>query len=135
MSFFGLPRGRNKALSTIRIQLLNGSVTNNANLYVDSAAPSVVTYYPGTFLQLFASSAQTVNYVEIFDSFGYTARLALGAAASEVDLLLDLPGGNGYIPVLIAAGQRITITPIVAPTYDSGVAASDQPEFTVNFYD
>lgn len=135
MSFLGLPRGRNKALSTIRVQLLNGGITNNANLYVNSAAPTVVTYYPGTFLQLFASTAQTVNNLEIFDSFGYTARLATGAAAAEVDLLLDLPGGNGYIPVLIAAGSRVTVMPIVAPTFDAGVAATDQPEFTVNWYD
>jgi hypothetical protein len=135
MSFFGLPRGRNKALSTIRIQLLNGGATNNANLYVDSAAPSVVTFYPGTWLELFASSGQTVNNVELFDSFGYTARIGTGAAASEVNLFQDLPGGNGFIPVLIAAGTRIVIQPIVTPVFDSTVAANDQPEVAINWYD
>jgi hypothetical protein len=135
MSFMGFPRGRSKALSTVRIQLLNGGVTNNANLYLNSGSPTVVTYYPGTFLQLFASTAVAVNYVEVFDSFGFTARVATGAASSEVDLFLDLPGGNGGIPLFIAAGTRLSVTPIVAPTFDAAVAATSQPELTINFYD
>jgi len=84
---------------------------------------------------LFSSTAQAVNNIELFDSFGYTARLGIGASGFEVDLLLDLPGGNGPIQVLIPAGSRITIRPIVNPVFDAGVAASDQPEFTTNWYD
>lgn len=132
MAFFGLPRGRNKALSTVRLILLNSGTTNNASLSLNSAAPSTVTFYPGTFTQLFASSALAVNNIEIFDSFGFTARLATGAAASEVDLLLDLPGGNGFIPVFIAAGTRITVQPITNPVF---VAGATPPELTINWYD
>jgi len=128
MSFFGIPRGRNKASPTIRLTIDNAGVTNNATLYVDSATPgTVVTFATSAWLEFVASTAQTINFIEIFDSTGFTARLGTGAAASEVDLLLDVPGGNGYIPVLIAAGTRVSMKPLTTPTVGA--------EVIINFYD
>ena len=131
MSFFGIPSGRRKALSTVRLLTANGNTTSNANLYLDSGTASTVTYYPGSWTVLFASTAQTVNYIEIFDAFGATARFATGSSGSEADLFLDYPGGNGFVPVLIPAGSRLTIQPTANPIY---VAGSTPQELVINFY-
>jgi hypothetical protein len=149
MSFFGFPRGRNKALNTVRLVLLNGNTTSNAILYYDSGygngqsggTGTVVTWYPGTFLPIYAtggtgtatSTASVVNYLEIFDSTGFTSRWATGASGSQVDLLLDLPGGNGGVPKFIAAGTLLWVQPVTAAVFVSG--ASAQAEMSINFYD
>lgn len=149
MSFFGLPRGRNKALNTVRLVLINAGTTLNATLYYDSGfgngqsggTGANVTYYPGSFLPIYATgaagtattTASVVNNIEIFDSFGFTSRWATGSSGSQVDLLLDLPGGNGFIPKLIAAGTQLWLQPITNPIFVSG--ATSQAELSINFYD
>lgn len=149
MAFFGLPRGRVKALSTVRLVLLNGNTTNNATLYYDSGfgngqsggTGQTVTYYPTTWLPLFATGGSgtattvttTVNNIEIFDSFGTTARLGTGASGSQVDFLLDLPGGNGFLPARVVSGGQLWIRPIAAFVFDP--TAASQPEVSINFYD
>jgi hypothetical protein len=127
MSFFGIPRGRNKAAATVRLVIINTNPTNNAQLYLDSASPTTVTYRNTGWLQLFSSLPNVVNALEIFDSTGFTARVATGAPSSEVDLLLNVPGGNGFIPVKIDAGERLAIRPVTNP--DVGT------EFVLNLYD
>jgi hypothetical protein len=127
MSYFGIPRGRNKALSTVRLVINNANPTNNASLYLDSGSPTTVTFYPGTWLELFASTSTNVNMIEIFDSNGFTQRLGTGAAAAEVDLLLDFPGGNGNIPVRINSGTRVVLQPITNPVVGA--------EVDINWYD
>jgi len=127
MAYFGIPRGRLKASPTIRLTIDNNNPTLNATLYTDSGAGVTVTFATSAWFQLVASTAQTINFIEIFDSTGYTARLGVGAAASEVDLLLDVPGGNGHIPVLIPAGTRLTLRPMTTPTAGA--------EVVINFYD
>jgi len=127
MSYFGIPRGRNKANATIRLTIDNTNPTNNATLYTDSGTGVTVTFTTSAWLQLVASLSQAVNFIEIFDSTGFTARLGTGAAASEADLLLDVPGGNGHIPVFIAAGTRISLRPLTTPPAGS--------EVVINFYD
>lgn len=149
MSFLGLPRGRNKSLNTVRLVLLNAATSANATLYYDSGYGNgqsggtgvTVTYYPGSWLPIFAtggtgtatSTGSVVNYIELFDSFGFTSRFGTGAPSSQVDLLLDLPGGNGGIPLLLPAGTQFWIQPITAPIYVSG--APTQAEMSINFYD
>jgi hypothetical protein len=59
------------------------------------------------YTQLIASLASTCNEVEIFDSSGETLFLATGGAGSEVDQVYIFPGGNGRIPLIIAASTRI----------------------------
>jgi hypothetical protein len=61
------------------------------------------------YTQISASIPSAVRYLEIFDSSGEGVLLATGAAASEVDKLFIMPGGNGRIPVQIASGTRLTI--------------------------
>jgi len=129
MSYFGDYRGRRKALPTVRIVINSLAATNNASLYLDSGSPATVTFYPGTWLQLFAAGSVpiNVNQLEIFDSNGTTNRLGTGAAASETDLLLDFPGGNGVVSVRIDSNTRIAIQPISNPSIGS--------ETDINFYD
>lgn len=124
MSFTGLPRGRRKVLSNIRI-VHNGS--GNSSLIVDGGTPTSVTYNTSAWLQLFSSTATHANFIEIFDSTGEIARLATGAASSEVQLLEISPGGNGHIPVRIDAGTRLTIRPTATPPSGSVTI--------INFYD
>lgn len=127
MSYFGIPRGRNKASPTIRLTIDNENPTNNATLYSDSGVGTTVTFATSAWLQLVASTSQAINFIELFDSTGFTARLGTGAAASEQDLLLDVPGGNGHIPVQLAAGTRISLRPLTTPPVGS--------EVVINFYD
>jgi hypothetical protein len=127
MSYFGIPRGRNKASPTVRLTIDNDNPTNNATLYIDSAAGVTVTFATSAWLELVASLAQTVNFLEIFDSTGFTARLGTGAASSEVDFLLDVPGGNGHIPAYIAPGTRVALRPLTTPPVGA--------EVVINFYD
>ena len=127
MSYFGIPRGRRKASPTIRLTIDNANPTNNATLYSDSGVGTTVTFGTAAWLQIVASTAQIINFVEIFDSTGFTARLGIGAPASEADLFLDVPGGNGHIPVQIQAGSRVALRPLTTPPAGS--------EFVINFYD
>jgi hypothetical protein len=75
---------------------------------------SSVNVTTGAYVELIASTGSEINQLEIFDSSGETLKLALGAAASEVDLLLVTPGGNGIIPVNIPAGTRVSIRAVSA---------------------
>lgn len=129
MSYFGIPGGRLKAAPTVNITIISTALTNNATLTLDNGSPTTVTFYPGTWLQLFASLPNEVNFLDIFDSTGATNYLGTGAAASETVLELDYPGGNGYVPILISAGTRFVIQPIVAPTV--GTVGS---EIDINFW-
>ena len=94
---------------------------------LDGAAGTPVTYSSAGWLQIFSSTAEQVNFIEIFDSTGDTARLGTGAVASEANLLQIVPGGNGHIPLRVDAGSRLVIRPIVTPAAGS--------ETTINFYD
>lgn len=127
MSFFGIPRGRRKAASTIRVTIDNDNPTNNATMYVDSGAGTTVTFDTSSWLELIASVPQAVNYIELFDSTGFTARVGLGAASSEQDLFLDVPGGSGFVPVKIDPGERVSIRAMTTPPAGA--------EFVFNFYD
>lgn len=71
------------------------------------------------YVQLIASTANTCNSVEIFDSSGQTLFLATGGVGSEVNQIYITPGGNGIVPLKIVAGTRISIKAVSA-TADSG---------------
>lgn len=66
------------------------------------------------YVELVASNADVVNELFIFDSSGQTIVLATGAAASEVDKLYIVPGGNGLVPLAIPAGTRVSIKAVSA---------------------
>ena len=126
MSFFGIPRGRRK-VAAIWMTIDAAAGPNNATLYINDSAPTTVTYDTTGWLELVATSAQTINNIEIFDSTGFSARLAIGAASSEETQFFITLGGNGNIPVRIDAGNRIAIKPEVLPPLGA--------ELMINFYD
>lgn len=69
----------------------------------------------GAYTELVADVGATqVQEIEIFDSSGQTLFLAVGAAASEVDQIYIVPGGNGRIPLQIAANARLSIKAVSA---------------------
>lgn len=89
---------------------------------LDYTITSVTT---GAYVQLKASLAAAVKEVQIFDSSGQTLVLAVGGAGSEVDRFYIIPGGNGRLPVTIAASSRVAIKAVSA-TANAG-------EIAVNF--
>jgi len=87
---------------------------------------SSVNVTTSAYTQLIASTAAEAHEVEIFDSSGQTLFLATGAAASEVNQVYIIPGGNGRIPLRIAAGTRISVKAV------SGTASAG--EIDINLY-
>lgn len=75
-------------------------------LFNDYTTTNVTT---AAYVQLTASTAATVNQIEIFDSSGEALILAVGAATSEVDQLYIFPGGNGPVQLAIPASSRISV--------------------------
>ena len=104
-------------LQTIKgsVQRLD-AVTRCRNEY--STTPVNTTVY----LQLIASCPAAVKEIEIFDSSGETLVLAVNG----VDKAYIFPGGNGRIPLQIAASASLSIKAV------SNNATSG--EFTANFY-
>lgn len=128
MAFFGTPRGRNKAAATVHLTVTATSGSNNATIQLDTGGITTFTLTAGTWLQLLSAGqvTQTINFIDVNDTTGVTAWLGTGGAGSEVMLELAPPGGNGFIPVLIAAGTRIA--------YQAPVALS-LGELIINFWD
>lgn len=81
----------------------------------------------GAWVQLLSTvGAAEIMEIEIFDSSGETLELGVGAAGSEVANVYVIPGGNGKIPVKIAANARLAIKAVSA-TANSG-------EIVINLY-
>lgn len=64
------------------------------------------------YTQVVASLASAVTIIDIFDSSGQVLAIATGAAGSESQKAYIYPGGNGQIPLSIAAGTRVSIRAI-----------------------
>lgn len=78
---------------------------------IDYTGTNVTT---GAYVQLIASTAAAAKGLYIFDSSGQTLFLATGAAASEVNQIYIAPGGDGWIPLAIAAGTRLSLKAVSA---------------------
>lgn len=87
---------------------------------------SSVNVTAAAWVQLVAALGSEVNEFEIFDSSGETLELGIGAAAAETRLIIITPGGNGRVPVQIAAGTRVSIRAISA--------TASVGEVDINFY-
>lgn len=96
------------------------SVTLHRNDYTSTPVTT------GAYVQLIASMPSAVKEIEIFDSSGETLVLAIGGIGSEVNKVYVFPGGNGRIPLQIAAAARLSVKAI------SNNATSG--ELTINFY-
>lgn len=77
----------------------------------DYSAGSVTT---AAYVQLVAATTGVINKIQIFDSSGSVLKIAVGAAASEVDQIFVFPGGNGDVDLLIPVGSRISIKAVDA---------------------
>lgn len=76
----------------------------------DSARKATGTVTSGAWVELIAATAAECQGLCVFDSSGFSLELGVGAAAAEVRKLIIPPGGlNGFIPLRIAAGSRISI--------------------------
>jgi hypothetical protein len=92
-------------LNTDGLSKVHAPVRNNyASVNVTTAA----------YVELVSSLSAAAKALHIFDSSGRTLVLAVGAAASEVDQIFIVPGGNDFIPLAIAAGSRISIKAVSA---------------------
>lgn len=77
----------------------------------DYSGASVTT---AAYTELIASTSAQINKLQIFDSSGQTLKLAVGAAASEVDQIYIFPGGNGDVDLQIPAGSRVSVRAVSA---------------------
>lgn len=96
----------NTANTTAWLVTQDGRAKANAPAYNDYASANVTT---SAYTQLVASLTSGASEVEIFDSSGQGMILATGAAGAETDQVYIFPGGNGRIPLKIAAGTRVAI--------------------------
>lgn len=93
-------------VSAASLPSANGRAKANTPVLNDYSSTPVTS---GSYVQLIASTTSTANEIEIFDSSGQTLYLAVGAAASEVNQLIIVPGGNGRVPLAIPSGSRISV--------------------------
>lgn len=96
----------NTANTTAWLTTQPGRTTANTSAYNDYTSTAVTT---AAYTQLIASTTSATGEVEIFDSSGQGLILAVGGAGSEVDQIFIFPGGNGRVPLKIAASSRISI--------------------------
>lgn len=90
---------------------------------IDYSSSNVTT---SAYSQLVSSLLAAVTEIEIFDSSGEVLEIATGGAGSEQRLIYVTPGGNGRVPVKIAASTRVSIKAVTA-TASTGLIA-------INFY-
>lgn len=84
---------------------------------------AVTNVTAAAYVQLLASTgATTISKVQIFMSSGEPLYLAFGAAASEVNQMIIIPGGTGIIDVTIPPSTRLSVKVVTAATtVNSGV--------------
>lgn len=100
--------GSNRALHT----KAQGSAYADSTRY--SHGTPVTT---SAWTELIASTAAACQGLMLFDSSGETLELGIGAAAAETRTLLIPPGGlNGFIPLRIPAGTRLSVKAVSANT-------------------
>lgn len=89
---------------------------------------SSVNVTTAAYVELLSAAQFTTacTEVEIFDSSGQTLLLATGGAGSEADQVYIIPGGNGRIPLAIAASTRISVKAVSA--------TASVGELTINFF-
>jgi hypothetical protein len=106
------------SLNPVPVQILSqAGRTYIASVRNDYSSVNVTA---GTWVELIAATAAEINGIMLFDSSGQTLELGLGAAATETRTLIIPPGGlDGFIPLQIPSGSRVSIRAISA-TANSG---------------
>lgn len=112
---------------SLKVSVVSGSSTTLSPKNKIRLVYSSTNVTTGAWVQLLSSiGASEIKEIEIFDSSGETLELGLGAAGSEISQVYVFPGGNGRIPIQIAAGTRLSIRAVSA-TANSG-------EIVINLY-
>lgn len=123
----GLATADNQALQTTELQSIKSNTAILGYVGRIRLVYSSTNVTTGAWVQLLASvGATAVKEIEIFDSSGETLELGIGAAASEVSKSYVFPGGNGRIPMQIAANARLAIRAVSA--------TANVGEIVVNLY-
>jgi len=113
-----------KSIGSVRIVHTGAGA---ADLYIGDGASSAITFTVGDFTEIFASTAQIVKALEVFDSSGEAAKFATGAAASEVTQFRIVPGGNGMNYFQVDGASRISLC------YEDVLPANGS-ETVINFF-
>lgn len=91
----------------------------NAPARNDYSSVNVTT---SAYVTLVNSTSLDINQIDIFDSSGQTLVIATGGVSSEVDQFYVFPGGNGPVPIHIAAGTRLSIKAVSATANSGSIA-------------
>ena len=112
--------GATSANQVLEITALD-SIANRTfvqTLFFNYASTSVSS---AAWVQLIASTSDTIKHLTLFESGGYAMEIGIGAAASEVRLFVVPPGGfNGEIPFPIPSGSRVSIRCLEGVTVSVG---------------
>lgn len=112
---------------SLKVSVVSGSSTTLSPKNKIRLVYSSTNVTTGAWVELLSSvGASEIKEIEIFDSSNETLELGLGAAGSEVSQVYVFPGGNGRIPMQIAASARLAIKAVSA-TANSG-------EIVINLY-
>ena len=92
-------------------------------LFFNYASTSVSS---AAWVQLIASTSDTIKHLTLFESGGYAMEIGIGAAASEVRLFVVPPGGfNGELPFPIPSGSRVSIRCLEVVTVSTGLIVAN----------
>lgn len=90
------------------------AVRNNAQAPIINDNTSV-TITAAAYVTLAAATSKSISAIEVQNTSAKTIKLALGAAAAEVDFYACAPGVNGIVfPKEIPKGTRISAKAITA---------------------
>lgn len=98
----------------------------NTNQYLPVRSKATINFAStnvtnAAYVELISSvGATAIKKVHIFMSSGEPLLLAFGAAASEVDQVYILPGGNGFVDLEIPATTRVSVKAVNAVTVSEG---------------
>lgn len=96
---------------TVAIEELGNVTAVGTPVYHDYSSGNVTT---AAYTTLVGSMPAQCSQVEIFDSSGQSLYLAVGAAASEQNKIIVVPGGNGKVPLEVSAATRLSIKALTA---------------------
>ena len=93
-----------------------GRVKANTPSFNTNSSSNITT---SAYLQLVASTTSACTAVEVYNQSASSIYFATGGAGAEVDQFIIPPGGNGLLPITIAASTRISVKAVDA-TANSG---------------
>lgn len=118
-------------ISTNGVQTVSSASepTRAVHTLIHDCAATNIAVGPG-WTEIIAASVipSLATEMEVFLPSGEPVQIGFGAAAAEDDVVTIVPGGNGRVPVDVAAGVR------VAARVDASGSAVDAGNLIINFY-